>query len=247
MVVFGTRPEAIKLAPVIAALRASPTLRPCVCVTGQHREMLDQMLGFFDIRPDHDLQVMRPDQDLGDLTARLLQALRPVLAAERPDALLVQGDTTTTFAASLAAYYQRIPTGHVEAGLRTGDPYNPFPEEINRRLTTQIATWHFAPTERARHNLLAEGIEPERIVVTGNTIVDALQDTVARLDGRAVMASRGANGPSEDGALMLRRAQHERGKPGRTRSSAHPELVEGRAEFLARRNGAAVEAHYGLL
>lgn len=182
MVIFGTRPEAIKLAPVIKALQASPHLQPCVCVTGQHREMLDQMLAFFDVRPDHDLAVMRPDQDLSSLTARVLEGVDPVLRAEQPDALLVQGDTTTTFAATLAAYYRRIPTGHVEAGLRTGDVYDPFPEEMNRRLTTQVAAWHFPPTARARQNLLAEGVPDGRILVTGNTVVDALQDTVQRLE-----------------------------------------------------------------
>lgn len=184
MVVFGTRPEAIKLAPVVHALAASSSLRPCICVTGQHREMLDQMLTFFGVRPDHDLAVMQANQDLADLTGRLLQRLRPVLAAERPDAILVQGDTTTTFATALAGYYLRIPSGHVEAGLRTSDPYNPFPEEINRRLTSHVATWHFAPTQRARENLLREGIAASQIVVTGNTIVDAVQDILRRLEQR---------------------------------------------------------------
>src|SRR6266446_5460083 len=169
MVVFGTRPEAIKLVPVIHALARSASLFPCVCVTGQHREMLDQMLSFFDIRPDYDLSVMRPNQSLFELTTRLLERLEPVLAAERPDAILVQGDTTTTFAAALAGYYLRISTGHVEAGLRSNDPYNPFPEEVNRRLATQVATWHFAPTQQASVNLLREGVAAERIVVTGNT------------------------------------------------------------------------------
>lgn len=182
MVVFGTRPEAIKLAPVIRALGGSSSLSPRVCVTGQHREMLDQMLSYFGLHPDHDLAVMQANQDLADLTARLLSSLRSVLIAECPDALLVQGDTTTTFAAALAAYYQKIPTGHVEAGLRTGDPYNPFPEEINRRLTSHLAAWHFAPTARARDNLLREGVPAERVMVTGNTIVDALHAIRARLD-----------------------------------------------------------------
>jgi UDP-N-acetylglucosamine 2-epimerase (non-hydrolysing) len=182
MVVLGTRPEAIKLAPVLHALANSASLRPCICVTGQHREMLDQMLRFFDLRPDHDLAVMQANQSLADLTARLLQGLQPVLVAEQPNAILVQGDTTTTFAAALAGYYLRIPTGHVEAGLRTSDPYNPFPEEINRRLTSHVATWHFAPTPCARDNLLREGISAQHILVTGNTIVDALQEILARFD-----------------------------------------------------------------
>jgi UDP-N-acetylglucosamine 2-epimerase len=185
MVIFGTRPEVIKLAPVVAALGRSHSVQPCICVTGQHREMLDQMLAFFELRPDHDLAVMQPNQDLFGLTARLLQGLGPVLAAERPDAILVQGDTTTAFAAALAGYYLRIPTGHVEAGLRSGDAYNPFPEEINRRLTSHVAEWHFAPTRRARENLLREGIAADRIIVTGNTIVDAIHEILARLGPRS--------------------------------------------------------------
>lgn len=184
--VFGTRPEAIKLAPVIRALEASSSLQPCICVTGQHREMLDQMLALFEIRAHHDLAVMKPDQDLFDLTARLLPRLRVVLDAERPDAVLVQGDTTSTFVAALAAYYRRIPTGHIEAGLRTGKPYDPFPEEINRRLTTHIAAWHFAPTPWAQENLLREGVPADRVVVTGNTIVDALQQIVGGLRSGSV-------------------------------------------------------------
>jgi len=182
MVVFGTRPEAIKLAPVVHALARSATLRPFVCVTGQHRQMLDQMLSFFDIRPDHDLAVMRPNQDLSGLTARLIESMQPVLSAQQPDAILVQGDTTTAFAAALAGFYQRIPTGHVEAGLRTNDIYNPFPEELNRRLVSQIAAWHFAPTARAKENLIREDVAPDRIVITGNTIVDAVSELLTRLD-----------------------------------------------------------------
>jgi UDP-N-acetylglucosamine 2-epimerase (non-hydrolysing) len=182
LVVFGTRPEAIKLAPVIHALAAAPHLIARVCVTGQHREMLDQMLALFGIRPDHDLAVMQPNQDLFDVTARTLVGLRAVLDAERPAAVLVQGDTTSALAGALAAFYQRIPVGHVEAGLRTGEPYNPFPEEMNRRLTTQLATWHFAPTPLAAENLRREGIADALITVTGNTIVDALQYVVQRLE-----------------------------------------------------------------
>lgn len=182
LVIFGTRPEAIKLAPVIAALAAAPTLEPRLCVSGQHREMLDQMLTLFGIRPHHDLAVMQPDQDLFDLTARTLTGLRAVLDAERPAAVLVQGDTTTAMAAALAALYRQVPVGHVEAGLRTGQIYDPFPEEMNRRLTTQLAAWHYAPTARAEANLRREGVPAERIVVTGNTIVDALHTIVARLE-----------------------------------------------------------------
>ena len=182
LLVFGTRPEAIKLAPVLCALEKSSRLRPVVCVTGQHREMLTQMLSFFGIRPAHDLGLMQPDQNVAELGARIQIALDAVLASERPDAVLVQGDTATTFNAALAAHHRRIPCGHVEAGLRSFDAYDPFPEEVYRRLTTHVAAWHFAPTAQARTNLLREGIAPERIAVTGNTVVDALQQVVASLE-----------------------------------------------------------------
>jgi UDP-N-acetylglucosamine 2-epimerase len=180
LVVLGTRPEAIKLAPVLAALGASATLRPRLCVTGQHRQMLDQMLRVFALTPDHDLAIMRPAQDLTAITTRVLEGTRDVLAAERPGALLVQGDTTTAMAAALAGFYAGVPVGHVEAGLRTGRRDHPFPEEMNRRLIGQLATWHFAPTAAAADNLRREGIAGARIVVTGNTVVDALQAIAAR-------------------------------------------------------------------
>jgi len=171
--VFGTRPEAIKMAPVLRALDdAGVTSR--VCVSAQHRDMLDQVLQLFSIVPDVDLDVMRPNQTLEDVTAAVLTGLCRVLDDERPDMVLVHGDTTTTLAASLAAYYRRIPVGHVEAGLRTGDMYAPFPEEANRRLADTLATLHFAPTDTARDNLLREGTDPATIHVTGNTVVDAL-------------------------------------------------------------------------
>ncbi len=181
LVIFGTRPEAIKLAPVVAALAVARTLAPRVCVTGQHREMLDQMLTLFDIQPHHDLAVMRPDQDLFDLTTRTLAGLRGVLDAEQPAAVLVQGDTTTAMAAALAAFYRKIPVGHVEAGLRTGNASDPCPEVMNRRLVSQLAAWHYAPTACAEENLRREGVPAERILVTGNPLVDALQAIVARL------------------------------------------------------------------
>ncbi len=180
IVVFGTRPEAIKMAPIVRELRARAEIRTVVCVTSQHRQMLDQVLEVFDIRPDHDLDVMLPSQGLGELTARILTRMESVLASERPQFLLVQGDTTTTFAASLAAFYQQIPVGHVEAGLRTYDRYAPFPEELNRCLTTRLASIHFAPTSRNKAALLREGIAERDIVVTGNTVIDALQWTAAR-------------------------------------------------------------------
>jgi len=186
--VFGTRPEAIKMAPLIGELRARPGLCLKVCVTAQHREMLDQVLDLFAIRVDHDLRIMQPGQDLYDLTARLLQKLRTLFAAERPALVLVHGDTTTTMAVSLAAYYARVPVGHVEAGLRTGDKYQPFPEEINRRVTGVIADLHFAPTRRARQNLLREGVGEESIFVTGNTVIDALMAIRQRISEDTALA-----------------------------------------------------------
>lgn len=179
LLVFGTRPEAIKLAPVIEALRGRVPIR--VCVTAQHRTMLDQVLEVFGITPDIDLGLMKPNQSLYDLTAAATLALRPVMEAERPQLVVVQGDTTTTFAASLAAFYAQVDVAHVEAGLRTFDKRHPFPEEINRRLTSVLADWHFAPTPWARNNLMREGVAPERVFVTGNTAVDALLGVVSRL------------------------------------------------------------------
>jgi UDP-N-acetylglucosamine 2-epimerase (non-hydrolysing) len=172
--VFGTRPEAIKLAPVIMALRDHPFLAPHVCVTGQHRSMLDQVLGAFGIVPDADLDVMRPAQGLAALSARLLTGIDDYLAHAAPDLVLVQGDTTTVLCASLAAFYRKIPVGHVEAGLRTADKHSPFPEEMNRVLTSRLADLHFAPTTWARDNLLGEGVPSGQVFVTGNTVIDAL-------------------------------------------------------------------------
>lgn len=162
------------MAPVVSALKLTLGIRATICVTAQHREMLDQALRLFSITPDYDLDLMREHQDLTDITASVLQALRPLLRREKPDLVLVHGDTTTTLSASLAAYYERISVGHVEAGLRTRDIYGPWPEEVNRRATAAIAALHFAPTERARQNLLDESVKPSNIYVTGNTIVDAL-------------------------------------------------------------------------
>lgn len=181
LMVIGTRPEAIKMAPVIRALAAEETISGRVCVTAQHRQMLDQVLQLFAIRPDYDLDLMQPNQDLTDLTAEMLIGLRPVLQDCTPDLVLVQGDTTTTWTAALVAYYQRIPVGHVETGLRTDNIYAPWPEEMNRRLTASLAELHFAPTERARLNLLREGVKDTSITVTGNTVIDALLDVVQRL------------------------------------------------------------------
>lgn len=174
LVVFGTRPEAIKMAPLLQALDADCRFTATVAVTAQHRQMLEQVLTLFGIVPTVDLDVIVPRQSLTDITVRVLDRLGPVLAERQPQALIVQGDTTTTFAAALAAFYQRIPVVHLEAGLRTDDPYSPYPEEINRRLTSQLAALHLAPTETARRNLERDGVAPERIVVTGNTVIDAL-------------------------------------------------------------------------
>ena len=174
LVMFGTRPEAIKMAPVVAELKARQGFEPVVAVTAQHREMLDQVLTIFEITPDHDLDIMQPGQTLTDITVRSLSGLTPLVERIRPDAVLVQGDTTTTFAAALAAFYHKVPVGHVEAGLRTGDVYRPYPEEVNRRLTTRLARWHFAPTATAAAHLLAEGVSNADMTITGNTVVDAL-------------------------------------------------------------------------
>jgi UDP-N-acetylglucosamine 2-epimerase (non-hydrolysing) len=172
--VFGTRPEAIKLCPLIRELRSWEDWTVRICVTAQHRGMLDQVLEAFQVTPDYDLNVMRPNQTLASLTARILEGLEPVLTAAAPGMVIVQGDTTTTLAAALAAFYRRIPTAHVEAGLRTGDPAHPFPEEINRVLTGRLAELHFAPTARAAANLMAEGVPEARIHITGNTGIDAV-------------------------------------------------------------------------
>lgn len=180
MVVFGTRPEAIKVAPLIQALVAARWSRPLVAVTAQHRRILDQVLDLFAIRPDHDLDIMRSAQTLTDVTVAALGGLAPVLAEVDPDLVVVQGDTTTTFAAALAAFYRQVPVVHLEAGLRTGDVLAPYPEEMNRRLTSQLASLHLPPTPVARANLLAEGVDPRSIVVTGNTVIDALRWTVGR-------------------------------------------------------------------
>ncbi|EKM7176993.1 non-hydrolyzing UDP-N-acetylglucosamine 2-epimerase [Cronobacter sakazakii] len=174
LTVFGTRPEAIKMAPLVHALAQDPAFDTRVCVTAQHRQMLDQVLHLFSIVPDYDLNIMKPGQGLTEITCRILEGLKPILTEFRPDVVLVHGDTTTTIATSLAAFYQRIPVGHVEAGLRTGDLYSPWPEEANRTLTGHLAMYHFAPTELSRQNLLRENIPDARIFVTGNTVIDAL-------------------------------------------------------------------------
>ncbi|MBS9402912.1 UDP-N-acetylglucosamine 2-epimerase (non-hydrolyzing) [Halomonas sp. TRM85114] len=180
--VFGTRPEAIKMAPLALLLAADKRFDAQVCVTGQHREMLDQVLELFELKPDHDLNIMTPGQDLTDVMTGILQGMKKVLAEVKPDIVLVHGDTATTLATSLAAYYQQIPVAHVEAGLRTGNIYSPWPEEANRKLTGALAELHFAPTDRSRQNLLEEGIAPAKVHVTGNTVIDALLEVVHKLE-----------------------------------------------------------------
>lgn len=182
LTVFGTRPEAIKMAPLAIRLAADSRFDAKVCVTAQHREMLDQVLDLFSLKPDYDLNIMRPGQDLTDVTTAILQGLKPVLADFKPDMVLVHGDTATTFATTLASYYQHVPVGHVEAGLRTGNLYSPWPEEANRKLTGALARLHFAPTPACQMNLLAEGAAQEHIHITGNTVIDALLEVVAKLD-----------------------------------------------------------------
>ena len=182
MLVFGTRPEAIKMAPLVKEFQKFPKeFETIVCVTGQHREMLDQVLRIFEIRPDYDLDIMKQGQDLYDVTARVLTGMRDVLKEALPDVVLVHGDTTTSTASALAAFYQQIPVGHIEAGLRTHNIYSPWPEEMNRLITGRIATYHFSPTPLSRQNLLAEGIKEEAITVTGNTVIDALYWVVEKI------------------------------------------------------------------
>lgn len=182
MLVFGTRPEAIKMAPLVKEFQKhTADFQTIVCVTGQHREMLDQVLRLFYIQPDYDLNIMKQGQDLYDVTARVLTGMRDVLKEAQPDVVLVHGDTTTSTAAALAAFYQQIPVGHVEAGLRTHNIYSPWPEEMNRLITGCIATYHFAPTQLSKRNLLAENVNPDTIIVTGNTVIDALRQVVSKI------------------------------------------------------------------
>ncbi|MDP5149779.1 non-hydrolyzing UDP-N-acetylglucosamine 2-epimerase [Rheinheimera baltica] len=189
LTVFGTRPEAIKMAPLVKQLAADTAFDARVCVTGQHRQMLDQVLDLFSITPDYDLAIMKPGQDLTDVTTAILQGLKPVLQQFKPDIVLVHGDTATTFAASLAAYYQQIAVGHVEAGLRTGNIYSPWPEEANRKLTGAIAQLHFAPTQLSADNLRGEGVKPGNIIVTGNTVIDALLQVIDKVNTDTKLAT----------------------------------------------------------
>jgi len=190
LIVFGTRPEAIKMAPLVNELKSSTQFEVKVCVTAQHRQMLDQVLALFEIKPDFDLDLMRPGQSLTDLTCNILQGMLSVFGQYKPDWVFVHGDTTTTFATSLAAYYQQIPIAHIEAGLRTHNMYSPWPEEANRQLTGRLACLHFAPTEQAKQNLLSEGVSSQSIYVTGNTVIDALINVSQRLDEDEVLSNQ---------------------------------------------------------
>lgn len=190
MLVFGTRPEAIKMAPLVKEFQKYPDkFKTIVCVTGQHREMLDQVLQIFEITPDYDLNIMQQGQDLYDVTARVLTGMRDVLKHVNPNVVLVHGDTTTSTAAALAAFYQQIPVGHIEAGLRTHNIYSPWPEEMNRQITSRIAVYNFAPTELSRSNLLREAINPDSITITGNTVIDALHQVVNKIKSDAKLAN----------------------------------------------------------
>ena len=208
MLVFGTRPEAIKMAPLVKEFQKYPKeFETIVCVTGQHREMLDQVLHIFDIRPDYDLNIMKQGQDLYDVTTRVLMGMRDVLKESRPDLVLVHGDTTTSTASALAAFYQQIPVGHVEAGLRTHNIYSPWPEEMNRLLTGRIATYHFAPTLLSRQNLLQENVADEKITVTGNTVIDALYWVVQKIKENKTLARELENILAKSGYTVSRLTQ----------------------------------------
>ncbi|MBR5742234.1 MAG: UDP-N-acetylglucosamine 2-epimerase (non-hydrolyzing) [Clostridia bacterium] len=229
LIIFGTRPEAIKMCPLILELKKRKNAEVKLCVTGQHREMLDAVLSCFRVTPDYDLAVMKQGQTLFDVTSRVLEGLEPILRAEAPDVVLVHGDTTTTYAAALAAFYLHIPVGHVEAGLRTGNLESPFPEEFNRRSVSILSRYDFAPTEKARENLLAEGKDPRGIFVTGNTAIDALKTTV-RDDYRHPLLDR------VEGKKLLLVTAHRRenlGEPLRGMLRAIRRLVEEREDVAA--------------
>ena len=199
MLVFGTRPEAIKMAPLVKKFQESTDFQTIVCVTAQHREMLDQVLDIFEIKPDFDLNIMKQGQDLYDVTSRVMLGLRDVLNEANPDIVLVHGDTTTSMAAALAAFYKQIPVAHIEAGLRTNDIYSPWPEEMNRRMTGRIATYHLAPTELSRQNLLKENVDNQNIIITGNTVIDALFWVVNKIKNDKNLAETLKNNIKENG------------------------------------------------
>ena len=208
--VFGTRPEAIKMAPLVRTLSQQDDMQSVVCVTGQHRQMLDQVLDVFDIAPDHDLSIMRPNQNLTTITTAVLEGLQDVLAQEKPDWVLVHGDTTTSMAAAMAAFYARVPVGHVEAGLRTGNMDSPWPEEMNRCVVDRISAMMFAPTPSSRRNLLAENLDAARIAVTGNTVIDALHIAQDKVRAPAQRAASAVPGPSSPEGSAVHRAHNGR-------------------------------------
>jgi UDP-N-acetylglucosamine 2-epimerase (non-hydrolysing) len=229
--VFGTRPEAIKMAPVVHRLRSAPDrFESVVCVSAQHRAMLDQVLEVFDVPADHDLDLMMPGQSPAEIAGRVLERLPPLIRRVRPDVLLVQGDTMTTFAAAFAAYLERVPSAHVEAGLRTGDRWQPFPEEMNRVLTTRLATLHFAPTAQSRDRLLAEGIPPADVHLTGNTVIDALLGTL-RADYHFRTPALAALDPVRRVVLVTTHRRESFGAPLRSTCSAIRDLVERFADL----------------
>ena len=233
--IFGTRPEAVKMAPVVKALAAAPQIDAKVLVTAQHREMLDQVLNIFDITPDIDLNLMRPNQNLADLTAAIFTDLDPVLRKLQPEWILVQGDTTTVMAASLLGYYNRIHVGHVEAGLRTGDRWQPFPEEINRRVAGVVADLHLAPTEHSRQNLLHEGVPDWRIAVTGNTVIDALHEISTRPAPPEITALLAEKGIRSGGRKLILVTAHRRenfGQPIEAICAALRTLAEKYADSI---------------
>lgn len=235
LVVFGTRPEAVKLAPVIQALQRKSSLETVVCVTAQHREMLDQVLHLFNVKPEIDLNLMKPGQSLASLTSDIFKKFDPVLAETAPDWIFVQGDTTTVMACALCAYYRQIHIGHVEAGLRTHDKWQPFPEEINRRVAGVVADLHFAPTQSARENLLAEGIEDWRIAVTDNPVIDALQQMVripAPADIARMLEQLGVSDGSRKLILVTAHRRENFGKPLKNICAAIRELAKGYSSDL---------------
>ena len=214
LTIFGTRPEASKMCPVVLAARSNPQIEPLLCVTAQHRQMLDQVLDAFNIQPDYDLNLMQPNQSLAESTAAILNNLDPLLKSLKPDWVLIQGDTTTVMATALLCYYNRIKIGHVEAGLRTGDKWQPFPEEVNRKIAGVIADLHLAPTEHSRQNLLREGVEDKRIVVTGNPAIDALRIITAQPEPPQVLQLLNENHIAEGGKQLILVTAHRRENHG---------------------------------
>ena len=246
MVIYGTRPEAVKVAPLIRALAQSPVFTPMVAVTAQHRSMLDQVNDVFEIKPEFDLDIHRPGQTLAAITTRALHGVQAVLAEQRPDAVVVQGDTTTVFAAALAAFYEQIPVVHLEAGLRTGNPYSPYPEEINRRLATRLTALHLAPTATSKCNLLAENVDPAKVVVTGNTVIDALLWAVERQFDYGEPALADLDATTKPVLLVTAHRRESWGAPLRTVGRALARIARAhralRVVFPIHRNPAVREA-----